>query len=91
MKYIYRGGILGGWITVLVVPPLLYYHDRKLYKEKLLQPVYFFDQMEFMKNFVDDNPKNHVIDDVPSSIQNHLFCRLIPISTAHTTAGFISI
>ena len=47
--------------------------------------------MEFMKNAVDDNPKYHQINDVDPAIQNHLFCRLRPISPTSSLFGSISI
>lgn len=91
MRFIYRGGIVASWLTVMLAPPLLYYHDRKAEKQKLLKPTLFFDQMEFMKNSLDDNPKYHVINDVDPSIKNRLFCRLVPVSAAHQILGEITI
>lgn len=44
-----------------------------------------------MKNTVDDNPRSHHVSTVKAGIVNNLFCRLNPISTAHTIFGEIVI
>ena len=44
-----------------------------------------------MKSAVDDNARNHLINDVEPGTKNNLFCRLIPMSPTHKILGEIDI